>query len=51
MGVADSGKLAHALAHTQALREHAGRVAQIKFDAKNRNEVLDVIQQAIESSQ
>ena len=32
-------------------RKYAGRVAQIKFDAKNRKEVLDVIQQAIESSQ
>lgn len=38
-------------AHTKVLREHAGRVAQIKFDAKNRKEALDVIQQAIESSQ
>ena len=38
-------------AHTKVLREHAGRVAQIKFDAKNRKEVLDVIEQAIESSQ
>ena len=38
-------------AHTRVLREHAVRVAQIKFDAKNRKEVVGVIQQAIESSQ